>query len=246
MKTPEKLITVLLVDDHTVVREGFRMVLALEKDIQVLAEARSGREAVKLARELKPDVIVMDIAMPLMNGFEAARQILSENPAARILVLSAHTDDEYIDRIMATGAVGYVGKQSSSETLSKAVREVMTGHVYLDAALAGRLGAKNRKFLGRTGVSMKKNRVLSSREAEVLQLVAEGKANKETADELGISIKTVEKHRQHVMEKLDIHDTAGLTRHAISTGIIENSTQPTVRGSAKAPSRRKEKASSRA
>ena len=224
-----KNITVLLVDDHTVVREGLRMVLEVEKDIRVVAEARNGREAVKLVNTHRPDVVVMDIAMPLLNGFEAARQMLKISPGTKILILSAHEDDEYVDRMIAIGAAGYLIKQSSAENLSQAIREIKKGNMYFSADIAKRLEKKNRPLLGRNGVLKKKNSALSSREAEVLQLIAEGKANKEMASELEISIKTVEKHRQQIMEKLDIHDTAGLTRYAISTGMIESSIRLIIR-----------------
>jgi len=223
------MITVLLVDDHSVVREGLKMVLQLEKDIQVIAEARSGREAVQLAGQFHPDVVVMDIAMPLMNGFEATRQIIKNFSAAKVLVLSAHSDDEYVNQMMLHGASGYLIKQSSAQMLALAIREVKKGKVFFSPEIAKRLEKKNRESLTSSGARIKNKSILSSREAEVLQLVAEGKANKEIAFELEISIKTVEKHRQKLMEKLNIHDTAGLTRHAISSGVIENSIQSTVR-----------------
>ena len=229
MKKTAPSITVLLVDDHTVVREGLRMALEAEKDIQVIAEARSGREAVALVKKLRPDVIVMDIAMPLLNGFEATRQILEFLPTAKILILSAHSDDEYIDRMIALGAMGYLIKQSSTKVLARAVREVKKGNSFFSRDIAKRLEERNKKSLGRDGKLKKKNVRLSPREAETLQLLTEGKANKEIASELGISIKTVEKHRQNLMLKLDIHDTAGLTRYAISAGIIESSIQITIR-----------------
>lgn len=222
-------ITVLLADDHTVVRQGLRMVLEVEKDMRVIAEARNGREAVELVKKHRPDVVVMDIAMPLLNGFEAARQMLKIFPATKILVLSAHDDEEYIDRMVEIGVAGYLIKQSSAEVLAKAIREVKGGNVFFSADIAKRLEYKNSKSLSRGGVLKKKNSVLSSREAEVLQLIAEGKANKEIAAELEISIKTVEKHRQKIMEKLNIHDTAGLTRYAIATGIIESNIRLTIR-----------------
>lgn len=223
------MITVLLVDDHSVVREGLKMVLQLEKDIQVIAEARSGREAVQLAGQFHPDVVVMDIAMPLMNGFEATRQIIKNFSAAKVLVLSAHSDDEYVNQMMLHGASGYLIKQSSAQMLALAIREVKKGKVFFSPEIAKRLEKKNRESLTSSGARIKNKSILSSRDAEVLQLVAEGKANKEIAFELEISIKTVEKHRQKLMEKLNIHDTAGLTRHAISSGVIENSIQSTVR-----------------
>ncbi len=228
MVMKEEFITVLLVDDHAVVREGLRMVLDVDKGVRVIAEARNGREAVEVVKKLRPDVVVMDIAMPLLNGFEATRQIVKLFPAVKILILSAHNDDEYIDRMIATGAAGYLIKQSSAKLLSNAIREVKKGNSFFSADIERRLEKKNKKILNPAGILKKKNMDLSSREAEVLQLIAEGSANKQIAAELKISIKTVEKHRQHLMEKLNIHDTAGLTRYAISAGIIESSVQLTI------------------
>ncbi len=225
----KKSITVLLADDHVVVREGFRMVLGAEKDMKVVAEARNGREAVQLAKKFHPDVVVMDIAMPLLNGFEATRQILKAVPTTKILILSAYSDVEYVERVIALGAAGYLLKESSAEVLSKAIREAQKGNIFFGSAISKHLEKQNEKLLNPRGLLKKKNTRLSSREAEVLQLIAEGKANKEMASELEISTKTVEKHRQHLMEKLNIHDTAGLTRYAISSGIIESSVQFTIR-----------------
>ena len=219
----EKHISVLLTDDHAVVRQGFKMLLEAEKDIKVIAEASNGREAVKFAKQFRPDVVLMDIAMPQLNGFEATRQILKAVPATRIIILSAYSDSEYVDRVIALGAAGYLLKQSSAQVLAHAIREVKTGKIFFSAEIAKRLAQSNKKTLDRGGVLRKKDLSLSSREAEVLQLIAEGKANKEIASELAISIKTVEKHRQNLMEKLNIHDTAGLTRYAISSGVIESS-----------------------
>ncbi len=228
-KAVPNIITVLLADDQAVVREGFRMLMEAEKDIKVVAEARNGREAVQLTKKFCPDVVVMDIAMPLLNGFEATRQILKAAPATKILALSAHSDVEYVERVIGLGAAGYLLKESSAEVLSKAIREVQKGNIFFGPAISKALEKQNEKLPDRGGVLKKKNIRLSSREAEVLQLIAEGKANKEMASELEISIKTVEKHRQHLMEKLNIHDTAGLTRYAISTGIIESGVQITIR-----------------
>ena len=223
-----KRITVLLAEDHTIVREGFRKLLEAEDDIEVVGEAETGRQAVALARKLRPAVIVMDIAMPLLNGLEATRQILKAIPATRVLILSAHSDDAYVEQAIAFGAVGFLLKQTSSHDLSKAIREVHKGNAFFSPSIAKRLHDREQKSPDRRGLLKKKVACLSSREVEVLQLIAEGKANKEVAAELGISIKTVEKHRQNLMAKLNIHDTAGLTRYAISAGIIESSIQLTI------------------
>jgi DNA-binding NarL/FixJ family response regulator len=223
-----KRITVLLAEDHTIVREGFRKMLELEKDIQVVGEAGDGRQAVALVKKLRPAVVVMDIAMPRLNGLEATRQILKVVPGTRILILSAHSDDAYVKNATESGAMGFLLKQASAHVLSEGIREVSRGHVFFGPAITKRLRERERKTMDRTGLLKPRNVRLSSREMEVLQLIAEGKANKETAAELGISIKTVEKHREKVMSKLDVHDTAGLTRYAISAGIIESSVQLTI------------------
>ena len=221
-----KRITVLLAEDHMIVREGFRKMLELEKDFTIVAEAQDGRKAVALAKKFKPEVVLMDIAMPLLNGLEAARQLHQDLPAIRILMLSAHSDDAYVESASDAGAVGFLLKQTSAHEVCRAIREVHAGRTFFSHAITKRLN--NQKTTSRDGLKGKKAATLTSREMEVLQLIAEGKANKETADELGIGIKTVEKHREHLMEKLDIHDTAGLTRYAISAGVIESSVQLTI------------------
>ncbi len=217
-----KPITVVLADDHVVVREGLRSLLELADDIEVIGEARTGREAVQLTRELLPAVVVMDIAMPQLNGLEAARQILASLPATRILILSAHGDDVYVEQVAELGVAGYLVKQTSAGVLDKAIREVHRGNTYFSRSIAKRLGQLQQSSARGSRGKLKKNSVqLTPRELEVLQLIAEGSANKQSADELGISIKTIEKHRQSLMNKLDIHDAAGLTRYAIAAGIIE-------------------------
>ena len=220
-RVPMKRIRVLLVEDHTVVREGLRALLKVEDDIEVAGEARNGREAVQLSEELLPDVVVMDIAMPRLNGFEATRQVLKKVPATKVIILSAHSEDEYVEEVMAAGAAGYLVKQSAANILVKAIREAYRGRTFFSPSISRRLGDLRERSISRGGKPRKGAARLTSREVEVLQLIAEGMANKETAAQLGISIKTVEKHRQHLMNKLGIHDTAGLTRYAISAGIIQ-------------------------
>jgi DNA-binding NarL/FixJ family response regulator len=226
--TPLRRITVLLAEDHTVVREGLRTLLEAEGDIKVVGEAETGRQAVELARKLRPSVVVMDIAMPVLNGMEATRQILKSVPGTKVLILSAHSDDAYVEQVTALGAAGYLLKQTSAHMLSRAVREIQKGNTFFSPSIARRLDNHYEPSPERGKLRKKQEARLSSREAEVLQLIAEGEANKRIAAELGISVKTVEKHRQSLMEKLNIHDTAGLTRYAIAAGIIESSVQLTI------------------
>jgi len=223
-----KPITVLLAEDHMLVREGLRKLLEAESDIEVVGEAANGRQAVEMTRKLRPAVVIMDIAMPLLNGLEATRQIRQAVPDTKVLILSAHSDDAYVERVTALGAAGYLIKQTSAHFLCEAIREVQKGNTFFSPAVAKKLCHHNQKSLDRKGRLKAKAVRLSLRETEVLQLIAEGAANKQMAAELGISIKTVEKHRDHLMQKLDIHDTAGLTRYAIEAGIIESSVQLTI------------------
>lgn len=217
------VITVILAEDHVMVREALRALLESEKDIQVIGETGDGRATVAMTLELQPDVVVLDVAMPLLNGIEATRQILAKSPATRILAVSAHSDEAYVERLLSLGAAGYLVKQSSSQILPEAIRAVVKGKGFFSPSIAKRRNrrkeeAARRGESGRPPQSIR----LTPREAEVLQLVAEGLANKQIASELGISIKTVEKHRQSLMETLGIHDTAGLTRHALATGVIDS------------------------
>ena len=221
-------ITILLAEDHTIVREGFRKMLELETDFTVVGEAQDGRMAVALAVKLRPKVVLMDIAMPRLNGLEATRQLLKAAPATKVIILSAHSDDAYVNKAIESGAGGFLLKQTSAQDVCRAIREVHKGKTFFSAAISRRRERLRPQSLGTASGTSRKAVELTSREMEVLQLVAEGKANKETAAELGIGTKTVEKHREHLMGKLDIHDTAGLTRYAISAGIIESSVQVTI------------------
>lgn len=223
-----KQITIVLVDDHTIVREGFRRLFELEGSFEVVGEVTDGRQAVTLVKELRPDVVLMDIAMPLLNGLEATRQILKGGMDTKIIMLSAHGDYAYVVGAIEAGARGFLIKQSSAHELYSAIRKVHGGNTFFSAAISRRLDRAGSRSSIRFGRPNGKVARLTSRETEVLQLIAEGKANKQIAAELGISIKTVEKHREHLMEKLDIHDTAGLTRYAINAGIIESSVQMTI------------------
>jgi DNA-binding NarL/FixJ family response regulator len=213
-------ITVLLADDHEIVRQGLRALLAAESDIAVVGEAPDGRRAVKMALVLRPDVVVLDVAMPRLNGLEATRQILDALPTTRVVVLSAHSDDEYIQRAAELGAAGYLFKQASLAVLAEAIRHAHAGAAFVGPSIAERVRGPETAAVPSPADAERAMPRLTSREAEVLQLIVEGKANKQTAAELGISIKTVEKHRQSLMTKLDIHDVAGLTHYAIAKGIV--------------------------
>ena len=219
IRSDMKKITVLLVDDHTVVREGLRALLEAEQDLEVIGEAADGKQALTLAKESPPDVIVMDVAMPLLNGLETTRQIVKNYPDTAILVLSSYTDQECVSQLLKAGAAGYLAKQTAANELPKAIREVRRGNQFFSPAIARQLQQQ-----GERGANIE----LTLREAEVLQLVAEGLSNKQSANELGISIKTIEKHRQQVMNKLNIHETAGLTRYALTNGIVEGPKTGTV------------------
>jgi len=221
-------ISVLIVEDHTMVREGLHMMLEMQPDLDVVGEARDGREALALAISLRPDVVLMDIAMPDLNGLEASRQILKLLPDTKIIMLTAHGDDAYVKSAVGTGTAGFLLKQDCTHDVCRAIREVHRGGVFYSTSIAKRFIRTHPESIGRTGKVVRKESMLTSRETEVLQLIAEGRANKEIAAALAISIKTVEKHRSQLMRKLDIHDTAGLTRHAIATGIIESSVQVTI------------------
>lgn len=214
-----KKISVLLADDHTVVRQGLRALLTIEPDIEVVGEAATGRQAIQLARQLQPAVIIMDIAMPQLNGLEATRQILGENPLSKLLILSGYADDEYVHQFAEAGASGYLLKQTAGQELVKAVREIAKGNAYYSPSILKRLLEFYRD--GR-GQDRPQGEHLTSREQEVLQLVAEGQVNKQIALTLGLGMKTVEKHRQQLMDKLNLHNIAGLTRYAIAHGVVES------------------------
>jgi len=218
-----KKITILLVDDHAVLRQGLRALLVTEPDLEIVGEAENGRQAVQMTKKLSPDVVVMDIAMPQLNGHEATHQICKEAPNAKVLILSCYGDDEYVHKLTEAGAVGYLIKDTAANDLIKAIHEAYKGNAYFSPSIAKRLLDRYRDTFIKGGKPLNQKPAvrLTSRELEVLQLVSEGKGNKQIASDLCISIKTVEKHRQQVMNKLNIHDVAGLTRYAIAQGIIE-------------------------
>jgi len=222
MSSPSAIrkIRVLLADDHVVMRQGLRALLAAEADIEIVGEADNGRQAIQLACRLAPHVALLDIAMPNLNGLEAARQILRRQPATRVLILSSYSDVDYVRQLVDAGAAGYLVKQTAAQELLEAIRSVHRGNGFFSPDITRRLREQTRTAAAGGATAGKAADHLTTREAEVLQLIAEGRANKQIAADLGISIKTVEKHRQQVMNKLGIHDIAGLTRHAIARGMV--------------------------
>ena len=213
-------IRVLLADDHTIVRKGLRSLLDEEPNINVIAEAEDGREAVEKALELLPDVVVMDISMPLVNGLEATRTILRQNPQIKIIVLTVHTDSEYIFQILNAGSSGYLVKNSAPEELVTAIHAVHQGGSYLSPSISkkvvNRFVEQNKELISEDSYS-----TLTNREREILQLIAEGYSTREVAESLHISVKTAETHRANMMAKLDLSNMVDLMKYAIRRGIID-------------------------
>jgi two-component system response regulator NreC len=212
---PAPATTVLLADDHVIVRRGFRMILADQKDLQVVGEADNGREAVEQAEILRPDVCVMDVTMPELNGIEATRRLLKVSPKTRVLALSMHKDAVYVREILRAGAKGYLLKDCDQGDFLRAVRVVALGKGYLSPEISGAVLEDYRKHVTNP------IDLLSSREREVLQMIAESKTNKEIAAALNLSIYTVEAHRSRVMEKLNLHSIGELVRFALRNGLID-------------------------
>ncbi len=226
-----KKITVFISDDHAVLREGLRLLLETADDIEVVGEAENGHHAVDEARRLQPDVILMDIAMPVLNGVEAARRIARAAPAAKVLILSSYSDEQHVQLAVEAGAAGYVMKETASKDLFRAIRETYKGNAFFSPPIARRLlkqwQDRDLSFQARAVPT------LTSRQTEVVQLIAEGHSSKQIAGLLFISIKTVEKHRQAIMDKLDIHEIATLTRYAISSGVVDSRPYPPLAGRAR-------------
>ena len=209
------MIRILLVDDHALVRHGFRMILAAQADMEIAGEAGNGREAVELAEKLKPDVVVMDVTMPELNGIEATRRLIELSPRTRVLALSMHKDNGYVREILRAGARGYLLKDSADADLIAAVRAVAKGEGYLSPGVSDAVLSDYRRHV------TDPLDLLTTREREVLQMIAEGKTNKEIATSLNLSVYTIEAHRGRVMEKLNLHSTGELVRFAVRSGLID-------------------------
>ena len=210
-----KRIRILLADDHAVVRRGFQMILAEQSDMEIVGEAGNGREALELAAKLKPDVVVMDVAMPELNGIEATRRMAESAPHARVLALSMHKDSVYVRETLRAGARGYLLKDSVAADLVNAVRAVASGEGYLSPAVSDAVLDDYRRHVTNP------IDLLTSREREVLQMLAEGKTNKEIAGILNLSVYTVDAHRGRIMEKLNMHSINELVRFAVRNGLID-------------------------
>jgi DNA-binding NarL/FixJ family response regulator len=210
-------VKILLADDHKITRQGLRSLLEKEPDMEVVAEAEEGRTAVRLVRELLPDVVVMDVSMPDLNGMEATHQIVAEHPNVKVIALSIHSDNLFVSEMLKSGASGYLLKDCAFEELARAIHVVVDGKTYLSPAVLGVVVDDYLHRLART--ESPSSEVLTDREREVLQLIAEGKSTKQVALKLHISVKTVETHRRQIMSKLDIHTIAELTKYAIRKGL---------------------------
>jgi DNA-binding NarL/FixJ family response regulator len=216
----EGSVRVLLVDDHTIVRQGLRRILE-EKGIEVVGEAEDGRKGLEMARELEPDIVVMDISMPKLGGIEATRRIRKEVPGAKVIILTIHFDENYIFKTLDAGANAYLVKETASEDLFDAIEAVMSGESYFSPRIPPKVIKSYRKMV-KSGKKVDEFSRLTNREREILQLIAEGYTSKQIGEMLFISDKTVENHRANIMGKLDIHDTAGLVRYAIRIGLVDS------------------------
>jgi DNA-binding NarL/FixJ family response regulator len=209
------LTRVLLAEDHTLVRAGIRSLLDSFPDIEVVAEAGNGREAIKLVRELEPQVVLMDISMPELNGMEATARITKQSPGVKVLMLSMHNDEEYVAQSLKAGARGYLVKDAATKELETAIATLVRGEIYISKSVS--MAAVD-KLMGESGASALDS--LTSRQREILQMVAEGHGTRDIANRLSLSVKTVETHRTHLMDRLGIHDVAGLVKFAIKSGLI--------------------------
>jgi DNA-binding NarL/FixJ family response regulator len=217
---------ILIADDHDVVRSGLRLLLRSSPEFSIVAEAANGEEAVQLAESLKPDVAIIDISMPVVDGIEATRRIKTGFPDIKVIILTVHEDEEYVYRILRAGASGYLVKNASKAEIFRAIRAVLSGERFFSPGISnlivdgfisrarGQENPEEKRADASTGV-------LTKRETEILQYIAEGYTNRQIADKLFLSFRTVNTHRANLMQKLDIHDTAGLVRHAITLGLVK-------------------------
>jgi len=214
-------ITVLIADDHTLVREGLRALLVAQEGFEVIGEASNGREAIELAAQLRPDVIVMDIGMPEVDGLAATRRIAKSNPAIRILVLTVHETEDYFFRVLEAGAHGFLVKSAASTELVAAVRAIHHGGVFLHPPMARRLVEEYLARIG-SGEERASHALLTPRERQILTLIGAGHTNQEIADQLSLSVNTVQAHRSHIIDKLDLHSRAELMRYAVRVGLLHD------------------------
>ncbi len=211
----DRAIRVLLADDHTIVRQGLKLILAAQPDFEVVGEAANGREAAELAEKLRPDIVLMDVQMPELNGIEATRRMVTANSRVKVLVLSMHKEALYVREVLKAGARGYILKDAIDTELLSAMRSVARGDGYISPAVSGALLTDYREQ------SSNPLDTLSTREREVLQLIAEGKTNKEVATKLNLSVYTVDSHRGKIMEKLNLHSAGELVRFAMKNGLVD-------------------------
>jgi DNA-binding NarL/FixJ family response regulator len=217
-------IKVLIADDHTIVRQGMRKLLEIYPELQILGESKDGYETIEMAKKLNPDLIIMDISMPVLNGLEATRQIKKSFPEIKVLILTMHSEKEYIFKVLQSGASGYLLKGSHIDELVMAIRAVDRGESYLSSPISKSI---IEDYVGGTSKALEgSSQPLTTREREVLQLIAEGHTSRGIATKLFLSSKTVETHRAHIMQKLNIHNAAGLIRYAIQKGLVEVARTP--------------------
>jgi len=215
-----KKITVLIADDHTIVRQGLKHLIDIAEDMEVVGEADNGESVLREAKRLLPDVILLDIAMPRVNGIDSARRLAKEVPVSKILMLSTYHDDQEVHLAIAAGARGYLMKETAGADLLRAIRETHKGNAFFSPEISRRILRQTREAFQNRAERTAGTPTLTERETQVLQLISDGNSNKEIAAALSLSVKTVEKHRQTLMNKLHVHDAAGLTRYAIARGLV--------------------------